>query len=149
MNTYTTGTTELAEMVEAEMMYDFQAQAAARRGLGIVTSRVGGGGVLAAQHDLYRYWSKALGFGFAEPVTYDLIDRVLDFHRGREVPMAVLQIAPSAPPADWDELSAAHGLKGGSSWARLGAPVEGTRTAALTDLRVGPGAKPTQSSGPL
>lgn len=52
--------------------------------------------------------------------------------------MAVLQIAPSVLPADWDDISAAHGLEEGSSWAKLGAPIEETRTTALTDLRVGP-----------
>ena len=140
VNTYTTDPTELAETVEAEMMYDYetQAPATARRGLGIATTRIGGGVVLAARHDPYQYWSKALGFGFTEPVSYDLIAQVLDFYRGRGAAMAVLQIAPSVLPPDWDEIRAAHGLEGGSSWAKLAAPIDETRTSALTDLRVGP-----------
>jgi GNAT superfamily N-acetyltransferase len=140
VNTQTTVPTELAESVEAEMMYDYetQAPASARQGLGIAATRIGGGVVLAARHDPYRYWSKALGFGFAEPVTYDLIDRVLGFYRERGAPMAVIQLAPSVLPADWDEIRAAHGLVGGSSWAKLAAPLEETRTWALTDLRVEP-----------
>lgn len=140
MNTSTTDPTELAETVEAEMMYDYESQApaAARRGLGIATTRIGGGVVLAARHDPYQYWSKALGFGFTEPVSNDLVGEVLDFYRVRGATMAVLQIAPSVLPADWDEIRAVHGLEGGSTWAKLAAPIEETRTSALTDLRVGP-----------
>lgn len=138
MNTRTTDPTQLAETVEAEMMYDYedQAPASARQGLGIATTRIGGGVALAARHDPYQYWSKALGFGFTEPVTHDLIDQVVSFYRGRGAPMAVIQLAPSVLPEDWDDIRAAHGLEGGSAWAKLVAPIEETRSSALTDLRV-------------
>lgn len=138
VNTQTTDPTELAETVEAEMMYDYESQAPAlaRKNLGIATTRMGGGVVLAARHDPYQYWNKALGFGFAEPVTQDLIDRVVDFYRRQGSPMAVIQLAPSVLPGDWDEICATHGLRAGGEWAKLSAPIEETRSESLTDLRV-------------
>ncbi|WP_419702943.1 GNAT family N-acetyltransferase [Promicromonospora sp. NFX87] len=140
MNTQTTDPTELAETVEAEMMHGYESQAPepARQGLGIATARIGGGVVLAASNDPYKYWNKALGFGFAEPVTRSLMDQVVGFYREHGAPMAVIQIAPSVLPEDWDEISAIHGLQAGGHWAKLAAPIQETRANALTDLRVGP-----------
>nr|WP_221379129.1 GNAT family N-acetyltransferase [Actinoplanes polyasparticus] len=63
--------TARAEGIEAEFMYLYEAGAPAadRELLGITTHRVGGGVVLSMRNDVTGYWNKALGFGFAEPVT--------------------------------------------------------------------------------
>ena len=62
--------------------------------LGIATLRISGGVALSMRHDVTGYWSKALGFGFEEPVTEELIGRVLAFYRAERTPGAVIQIAP-------------------------------------------------------
>ena len=83
------------EGAEAEFMYQYESMAprSAVTSLGIVTARIGGGVVLSMRNDVTGYWNKALGFGFAEPVTRDLIDRVIDFYKSERSPRAVLQIA--------------------------------------------------------
>lgn len=138
VNAQTTNLTELAETVEAEMMYRYEADApaVARDGLGIATARMGGGVVLSARLDPFEYWSKALGFGFAEPVTHDLIAQVIAFYREQGTPTAMIQVAPSVLPPDWAEISAAHGLEAAGSWMKLAAPLTATRSEARTDLRV-------------
>ncbi|MFD6443861.1 GNAT family N-acetyltransferase [Promicromonospora sp. NPDC060204] len=140
MNTRTTDPTELAESVEAEMMYRYETNAPdlAQEGLGIATTRMGGGVVLSARVDPFDYWSKALGFGFAEPVTHDLVDRVVAFYREQGTPTAVLQVAPSVLPPDWAQIQEAHGLQAAGSWLKLAAPIGDVRAEARTDLRVGP-----------
>lgn len=122
------------------MMFGYESQAPdlARKGLGITTARIGGGVALAARHDPYAYWSKALGFGFTEPVTRSLMDEVVAFYRAHDVPAAVIQIAPSVLPDDWDEICVAHGLQPGGHWAKLGAPIQETIASAATDLQVAP-----------
>lgn len=104
------------------MMYRFEADAPAaiRDTLGIDRVRLGGGVVLAMRHDPVNYWNKALGFGFAQPVTADLIGEICDFYRSRQVPSAVLQLAPSVLPADWGDICAAYGLSRASTWVKLG-----------------------------
>ncbi|MDH2425421.1 GNAT family N-acetyltransferase [Sphaerisporangium sp. TRM90804] len=109
------------ELVEAEAMYRFESGAPAetREALGIECVRLGGGVVLSMRNDPTGYWNKALGFGITEPVTADLVAEVCDFFRSRGVPGAVVQIAPSVLPADWDEIRAKYGLFEGSSWVKL------------------------------
>ena len=86
----------LAEGSEAEFMYQYESMApqATKASLGIATARIGGGVALSMRHDVTGYWSKALGFGFAEPVTPELIGRVLEFYCAHSSPGAVIQIAP-------------------------------------------------------
>jgi hypothetical protein len=76
---------------------DFEASSpSTKSALGIATTRMGGGVVLSVREDVTGYWSKALGFGFSEPVTGALIDRVVDFYRAERSRGAVIQIAPGA-----------------------------------------------------
>jgi GNAT superfamily N-acetyltransferase len=51
-------------------------------------------------------WSKTLGLGFAEPVTADLLERVIEFYRDCGMPAATLQLAPQVLPVDWPDISA-------------------------------------------
>jgi hypothetical protein len=83
-------------------MYEFETGAAdsARAELGIDAARIGGGFALSMRHDPLGYWSKALGFGFAEPVTDEVIDEACSFYRTRNVAHATVQIAPSSLPAN-------------------------------------------------
>jgi GNAT superfamily N-acetyltransferase len=111
----------LAERSEAEAMYSFEQGASAdvQTSLGMARSRIGGGVVLSMRHDPSRYWNKALGFGFDEPVTAELIREVFDFYRSQKTPMTVLQLAPSVLPEDWDEICGAENLSAGSSTVKL------------------------------
>ncbi|MFI5932680.1 GNAT family N-acetyltransferase [Actinoplanes sp. NPDC051494] len=128
--------TALSEQVEAEFMHAYLAGAPA--GLAPAPARIGGGVALAMAADPTRagYWNKALGFGIAEPVTTDVIARVAEHFRVHGNGRAVLQVAPSVLPADWDDIRAEHGLTLGSSWVKLGARATDIRSAP-TDLRVG------------
>lgn len=139
MRTSTTGLTESAELIEAEAMYRHltDAPAVTRDDFGMAAARVGGGVVLSARLDPYDLWNKALGLGFAEPVTRDLIDKVISFYREQHTPTAVIQIAPSVLPPDWHEICATRGLQDDGSSLKLAGPIADVRADAPTDLRVG------------
>ncbi|GII52645.1 hypothetical protein Pth03_10340 [Planotetraspora thailandica] len=132
--------TALAESAEAEFMYQYESNVppSTASALGITTSRIGGGVAMSMRHDPTGYWSKALGFGFDEPVTDDLIGRVLDFYRSEGSKGAVIQIAPSVLPPNWPEIARTHGLQPGGHIAKLGAPIEAVVPAGETRLRIEP-----------
>lgn len=126
------------EKVEAEMMYRAWSGAPAQvlAEMGMASARIGGGSVLVMRRDVTEFWNKALGFGFDEPVTAELIGRVCEFYREHDAPMAVLQLAPAVLPDDWDDIRARYGLEPG------GAVVKSTHDLVSidppkTDLRVG------------
>ncbi|MEU4409467.1 GNAT family N-acetyltransferase [Streptosporangium sp. NPDC023963] len=131
--------TALAEGAEAEFMYQYESFAppSVASLLGITTARIGGGVALSMRHDVTGYWSKALGFGFEEPITGDLVDRVVDFYRAEDSKGAVIQIAPDVLPPDWDDIRAGHGIVPGSSWVKLSCPIDEFRPGR-TGMRVGP-----------
>lgn len=131
--------TALAETIEAEAMdaYLAHAPAAARAGLGITTTRLGGAAVMSARLDPYEYWSKVVGLGVLAPVTHDRVGEVIARYREQGTPTALVQIAPSLLPADWEDVRAAHGLEPAGAWHKHAAPIDELRTDALTDLRVG------------
>lgn len=104
--------------------------------MGMASARIGGGSVLVMRRDVMEYWNKALGFGFDEPVTAELIGRVCEFYREHDAPMAVLRLSPAVLPDDWDDIRARFGLQPG------GAVVKSTHDLVFidppeTDLRVG------------
>ncbi|GIF66000.1 hypothetical protein Ais01nite_40350 [Asanoa ishikariensis] len=123
---------------EAMLAYESSSSPDLRDRLGLAAARIGGGVVLSVRHDPAGYWSKALGFGFTEPVTRDLVDRIIGFYRSEGTPSAVIQIAPAVLPDDWEEIRTAYGLEPMSSWIKLAAPVEAVRPAGGTRLRVAP-----------
>ncbi|GII59850.1 GNAT family acetyltransferase [Planotetraspora thailandica] len=133
----------LAELSEAEAMYQFESSAptAVRDALGIECVRLAGGVVLSMREDPVNYWSKALGFGFAGPVTADLIGEICDFYRSRKGPSAVLQFAPSVLPPDWEKIRAEYALSRGSSWVKLARDLS-------TDVANGPAGPPVERVGP-
>jgi len=110
-----------AEASEADAMFDFETGAPdqVRSVLGMDAARIGGGVVLSMRHDPSQFWSKALGFGFAAPVTAELIEEVCEFYRERETPVARFQLAPSVLPEDWADICAKTGLSAGPSWVKL------------------------------
>jgi GNAT superfamily N-acetyltransferase len=130
---------EHAEQTEAAFMYDYETgmPEPARGRLGVHAARIGGGTVLAMTDDPASYWSKALGFGIAEPFTLAVLDEVLDFYRSHKVGQAVLQLVPAVLPEDFAEAAAARGLELGATWFKLSGDPAGI-AAGRTDLRVGP-----------
>ncbi|WP_433285316.1 GNAT family N-acetyltransferase [Pseudonocardia sp. CA-142604] len=126
------------EKVEAAFMYQLESgtPAPVATDMGMASEWIGGGAVLAMRRDVTEYWNKALGFGFDEPVTAELIGRVCEFYREHDAPMAVLQLAPAVLPDDWDDIRARYGLEPG------GAVVKSTHDLVSidppkTDLRIG------------
>lgn len=111
----------LAELCEAEAMYRLESGAPppVRSALGICCSRIGGGVALVMRRDPARYWSKALGLGFAEPLTAPVIDQLCAFYLGQGVSEFVLQLAHSVLPAGWDGICASHDLYEGNRWLKL------------------------------
>jgi hypothetical protein len=120
------------ERSEAEAYLAFQSAAPApvQAALGMRQTRVGGGVVTTMSHDVTNYWNKALGLGFAEPVTDELVSAVLDLFRAADSPLAVLQIAPSQIPSDWSRQCERHGLREGATWVKLAAPAHTVATRA-------------------
>jgi hypothetical protein len=111
----------VAELAEAETMFKLESAtpAAVRSAIGMADARIGGGVALAIRDDPTKYWSKALGFGFAEPVTDELVGQVCDFYRGNGNEQATLQIAPALLPPDWPAICARHNISAGSTWTKL------------------------------
>lgn len=127
-----------AEAIEAEFLFQFEtgAPAATRDELGINTTRIGGGVVLSMRDDPTGFWSKALGFGFDQPVTADLIAEVIEFFRANRDPRATIQIAPSALPANWDEIAAKHDLRPTGRTRKHVGRIEALQLGR-SDLRIG------------
>jgi hypothetical protein len=127
----------LLEKTEAEWMYRLESGAPPRilDEMGMAAARFGGGSAVAMRRDVTQYWNKALGFGFDEPVTGDLIAQVCAFFREHDVPVAVLQLAPSVLPADWDDICRANRLEPGGTWLKLSHDL-GSVDRPYTDLRV-------------
>lgn len=130
--------TRLAETAEAEFMYQYEAMASSptQAALGIAAARIGGGVTLSIRHDVTGYWSKALGFGFTEPITGPLIDQVIDFYRTEHSPGAVIQIAPDALPAEWPAICARHNIRPDSDWIKLACAINDFQPDQGTDLRI-------------
>ncbi|MFE3269618.1 alpha/beta fold hydrolase [Streptomyces sp. NPDC059215] len=136
---------EILEKTEAEEMYEYEAGVAepARSTWGLAATRLGGGVVLAMRDDPSNYWNKALGFGFDEPVTLDLMEQVIAFYRERDVPRATIQLAPSVIPEDWPFICEKLGIEGSHSIRKLAVDVESALVAAARaeldeGLTVGP-----------
>lgn len=110
-----------AEQSEAAALYDVEtgAPAHARASLGIEALRIGGGVALSMRNDPTEFWSKALGFGFQEPVTDGLIAEICGFYRSRQTPIATIQLAPSVIPEDWPDICARWNLSAGALLHKL------------------------------
>ncbi|HEY6494201.1 MAG TPA: GNAT family N-acetyltransferase [Trebonia sp.] len=98
---------------------------------------MGGGAAFSVRDDSSRFWTKALGFGFAEPVTGDLIGRLTDFYRDQGAPSASIQLAPPVIPADWDAICAKENLSAGAKLAKLACEPEAVLANVRTDLDQG------------
>ncbi|GIH23392.1 hypothetical protein Aph01nite_17020 [Acrocarpospora phusangensis] len=116
----------VAENSEAEALFRFETDAPedVRLALGMNAARIGDAVVLSMRNDSTRFWSKALGFGRAEPVTAELIAEVCAFYRAEGAQMAVFQLAPSVIPEDWTEICAREGITAGATLVKLVAEVD-------------------------
>jgi hypothetical protein len=109
------------EQTEAESLADFEdsATAAAKTALGLRELRIGGGVVLAMPGDPTGFWSKAVGLGFTEPITLQLLEQVIGFYREQGMTSAALQIAPDALPPDWDGICGQLNISPGQELVKL------------------------------
>ncbi|WP_328324307.1 GNAT family N-acetyltransferase [Kribbella sp. NBC_00382] len=128
---------ELLETAEAEAVWGYETHAAPEvlERFGMASARIGGGVALAVRNDATHYWSRALGFGFTEPVTAKVVASIIDFYRSNGNPVAVLNLAPSVLPADWDAICAKEGITAGGTWVKVARPA-GPIATPSTGLRV-------------
>lgn len=126
-----------AEHIDAEYLFRSEAGTPepAATDLGIATTRIGGGVAVSMRNDTSNFWSKAVGLGFAEPLTADLVEEVIAFYRANRNSRAAFQIAPEAQPADWAEIAAAHGLRAAHRTHRHAARID-TLQLGRTELRI-------------
>lgn len=111
------------ERVEAESYAAFEdnASAAAKAALGMRQLRIGGGVALAVPVDPTGYWSRAVGLGFTEPITGELLEQVIDFYREQGMSATSLPIAPRVVPPDWDDIRAKLNIsEPATAWVKLG-----------------------------
>jgi GNAT superfamily N-acetyltransferase len=127
---------QIAEAIEADFMHQYVSNATRNtiQDLGIASTRVAGGVILSVRNDETRYWSKALGFGFSEPVTAELIDRILGYYRSEGNSGATIQIAPSVMPPDWEAIRRRNALTPAGTVVKLACPADEFRVDANTDL---------------
>lgn len=109
---------------EALLSWERNAPGEVRSALGMNDIRFGDTVVLSMRNDPTFFWSKALGFGRSVPVTSEEIAKVCAFYAQQKTPQAVLQLAPSAIPEDWEDICAREGITCGSSWVKLVAKVD-------------------------
>ncbi|MEU6845450.1 GNAT family N-acetyltransferase [Streptomyces sp. NPDC046716] len=141
----TTLPTGLGERAEIEAYTDFAAGAepSIREELGAGARRFGSVLAVAVRADPSKFFNRAGGFG-DEPVTAELITRVIDFYREQGVTKGSFMIAPSSLPRDWTAITTRLGLKEGPRFVKLGCDIETALTAPAgvtaldPSLRVGP-----------
>jgi len=131
--------TAMAENSEAEALFAMMTSMTdkGRRRMDVSTTRIGGGVVVRAGNDSTGFWSRVLGLGVNEPITDQIIDEVIAYHRERGDTGPRLQIAPTVLPSDWARTCARHGLNQGPSWYKLVCPVDAF-VPGTTSLRIGP-----------
>lgn len=115
------------EQVEAEAFADAESAVPepARTALGPRQLRIGGGVALAMPGDTSGYWSRALGLGFDEPVTAELVARIVEFYKEQGMSTASLAFAPEVLPADWPDICARFNIaRAASAEVKLSADVE-------------------------
>jgi GNAT superfamily N-acetyltransferase len=126
------------EKAECETVADYVA--AGRPALGTREFRIGGGAALVMPGELSTVWSRVVALGFDEPVTIDLIERVLEFYREQRIAGALLQLAPQAEPARWPEICASLNLLGGRPpWVKLAGSAQAVADRGRAITRLAPG----------
>jgi hypothetical protein len=105
-----------------------------RRRVGMTSLLVGGGLALSVRDDSAHVWTRALGSGFTQPVTRDLIRQLTDFYQEQASPVAAIQLAPSVIPADWDQICAEAELSAGPKWVKLAAETDVVVAKVRPDL---------------
>ena len=105
----------------------------------MASRRLGGGVVLSVRNDPTGFWSKALRFGFDQPVTADLMDKIRAFYVEQGTPSATLQFAPEVIPAHWADICAATGVVGGGHWVKLVCDLDDIVDRLSTSVELAPG----------
>jgi len=128
----------VSELGEAAYMHEFFSRAddASHEALGMAHARVGGGVVTVMAHDpTGGFWNRTIGLGVDEPLTDAVLEEVLDFVRSHGGPLTILQVAPGADPAGWEDLLVRAGARPSATWVKFaGRDVEPPEVR--TDLRV-------------
>jgi ribosomal protein S18 acetylase RimI-like enzyme len=111
----------LAERIEAESMasmFDL-ASAEVHAAFGLECIRVGGGVVAVSSGDrMQRWWSRAVGLGWSEPITDDIVEQVCDLHRRHGCSEVWFQVSPWVSGA-WETTLELHGFTPGATWSKF------------------------------
>lgn len=110
----------LAEHVEAESLaalFDL-ASPSVHEALGLEYLRVGGGvAAVANAGPMQRQWSRAVGFGWAEPITDDIVDQVCDLNRRHGAQEVWFQVSPWVR-GEWETTLETHGFTPDLTWTK-------------------------------
>jgi GNAT superfamily N-acetyltransferase len=118
-----------AAMEDAERDTSADYVAAGGDTVGARQLRVGGGSAIAVPNEPSAMWSRAVGLGFAEPITVALLERMTAFYRAMRIRTMLIQLAPQAQPAYWPEMCARLNLREeGQPWIKLSG-----RTSVVAD----------------
>jgi ribosomal protein S18 acetylase RimI-like enzyme len=102
----------LAEHIEAESMaamFDIASEPV-HRALGLEYVRVGGGvAAVSTSEAMQQYWSRAVGFGWSEPITDDVVEQVCELHRRHGCRVVRFQVSPWVP-GEWETTLERHGF---------------------------------------
>jgi hypothetical protein len=133
----------LMESVETGSWTDFLFTGS--RVMGSSALRAGGGVALELPGGPGAAMNRAMGLGWAEPVSAGLLERIIGFYREAQAPSAILMVAPQVLPPDWAVLVRRFGLADtASAMVKLAGEAsvvaeQGKATACLDrGLRVGP-----------
>ena len=129
-----------AELTEVEFSIDLftEASDSLSKGLGMDYLRVGGGvATLMANDPTGFFWSRVMGLGWTQPITDDLVARILNWYRTHGGSSVVFQVSPLVPQGDWESVLERAGFTAGGSWVKC---IRDTSPPgnALTDLQVRP-----------
>ena len=126
---------ELTEAAALENMVEIAGEDL-RATLGLDCRRVGGGVVarMGAAPDVPSF-TRALGLGFTEPLTGDVLDESLDYLRDAGGAALLVQLSPFVETPEVLQLLASRGLERGRTWAKMMRPI-GPPPQARCELRI-------------
>ena len=115
------GLSRIAEELEAAYMADVfnVAPPEVRDQLGMSVHHIGGGvAAVMANDPTGSFWSRTLGLGWSEPITDQLVERLVSTYREHGGKSICNQISPLVD-GEWRTVLAQHGFGEGAAWVKV------------------------------